>query len=55
MSDENEATKDAVKDAVKEWLNERVTELGWFSLKTIVVLAVGGILWLALVSAGWHK
>ena len=31
----NDIYKEIVKEAIKEWLNERVTQFGWFSLKTI--------------------
>ena len=40
--------KEIVKEAIKEWLNERVTQFGWFSLKTIgyALVALIGYLWL---------
>ena len=53
MSDET--TKAAVKEAVKEWLNEQMSSLGWFSMKALLAMFVSGIVWLALVSNGWHK
>lgn len=40
--------KDIVKEAIKEWLNEKVTQFGWFSLKTIAyaIFAFLGYIWL---------
>jgi len=41
--------KEVVKEAIKEWLNEKVAEFGWFSLKTIgyALVALIGYLWLS--------
>ena len=40
--------KEIVKEAIKEWLNEKVTQFGWFSLKTIGygLIALLGYIWL---------
>ena len=53
--DNSDEFKAAVKEGLKEWCNEALREFGWFSLKTIVALGLAGIIWLALISAGWHK
>lgn len=50
-----ELQKEVVKEAIKEWLSEQVTAFGWVSLKTLIALAIAGVLYLALVSQGWHK
>ena len=41
--------KEVVKEAIKEWLNEKVTQFGWFSLKTIgyAFIALIGYIWLS--------
>ena len=41
--------KDVVKEAIKEWLNEKVTQFGCFSLRTIgyALVAFLGYLWLS--------
>jgi len=41
--------KDVVKEAIKEWLNEKVTQFGWFSLRTIgyALVALIGYAWLS--------
>jgi hypothetical protein len=40
--------KDIVKEAIKEWLNDKVTQFGWFSLKTIAyaIFAFLGYIWI---------
>jgi hypothetical protein len=56
MSDfKNEETKEALKEAIKEWLDDRVKNFGWFTIKTIIGLAVAGILYLAFVGTGHFK
>lgn len=52
---DKDVQKEAVKEALKEWLNEKVKEFGWFSLKTIGYLAFAGVVYLFLLSQGWHK
>ena len=45
----NDLDKDVVKEAIKEWLNEKVTQFGWFSLRTIgyALVALIGYAWLS--------
>jgi hypothetical protein len=40
--------KQIVKEAIKEWLNEKVTQFGWFSLRTMGygLVALIGYIWL---------
>lgn len=45
--------KGVVKDAIKEWLSEQLSSFGWWTLKGILALGLAGLLWLALVKAGW--
>jgi hypothetical protein len=41
--------KAVVKEAIKEWLNEKVTQFGWFSIKTIgyALFALLSYIWLS--------
>ena len=36
------------KEAIKEWLNDKVTQFGWFSLKTLAyaIFAFLGYIWI---------
>lgn len=52
---EEEQQKVVIKEAIKEWLQEKITEFGWWSLKTIGALAIAGVVYLALISSGWHR
>ena len=49
----NEIEKEIVKQAIKEWLNERVAQFGWFSIKTIFSVIVAGLAYAYLVTHGW--
>jgi hypothetical protein len=50
-----EPTKAALKEAFKEWMDAKLAEFGWWSIKTIGMLLLCGVIWLALTSSGWHK
>lgn len=52
---ERSTFKDVIKEAFKEMVKEEVTNFGWFSIKTIGVLAGGGLLYFILTQNGWHK
>lgn len=43
------------KEALTEWLNAKFAEFGWYSVKTIGLVTFGVILYLYLISHGWHK
>ena len=49
----NELQKEVVKEAIKEWLNEKATQFGWFSIKTIGYVVIAGIGYAWLVTHGW--
>lgn len=53
MSDEE--TKILLKQALKEWLDEKISEFGWFALKTIGALAFAALVYFMLSMNGWHK
>lgn len=47
--------REVVKDAVKELLGDYVRLFGWWSLRTLSVAAVGGIIVGILWAAGYAK
>jgi len=49
----NEIEKEIVKEAIKEWLNEKVTQFGWFSLRTLFYVFVAGLGYAYLTTHGW--
>jgi hypothetical protein len=49
----NEIEKEVVKEAIKEWLNEKVTQFGWFSIRTLFYVFVGGLGYAYLSTHGW--
>jgi hypothetical protein len=49
----NEIEKEIVKQAIKEWLNEKVAQFGWFSIRTIFYVFVAGLGYAYLVTHGW--
>lgn len=52
---DKEAQKELIKEAFKEWLDSKVTEFGWFAIKTMALAICGGLLYVALISQGWKK
>jgi len=51
----NEEEKTILKEALKEWLDEKVTQLGWYTIKTAAILILGAVTYFILVTNGWHK
>ena len=51
----SEAIKLAMKEAIREWLDERFAELGRWTLRGLAAAMLAGLLWLMLISQGWHK
>ena len=45
----NEQLRSAVKDAYKELIGDYIRTFGWWSLKTLGAMAIGGIVALALL------
>lgn len=54
MTNDDE-TKEVVKEAIKEWIDTQVKSFGWFAIKTLLGLAVVGILYLAFIGTGHFK
>lgn len=56
MTMKNDAeTKEVLKEAIKEWLDDQVKNFGWFAIKTILGLAVIGIVYLGFIGTGHFK
>jgi hypothetical protein len=51
----DDETKEVVKEAIKEWLDEQVKSVGWFAIKTIIGLAIIGVVYLCLIGTGHFK
>ena len=47
--------KDLTKEAVKELVAEHVAMFGWWSLKTLGVIAMGGIVFFSIYFERWPK
>jgi hypothetical protein len=47
--------KEAIKQALREWLDDAFAEFGRWTLKGLMAAAFCGAVYLAMVSAGWHK
>ncbi|MBC3931968.1 hypothetical protein [Undibacterium curvum] len=49
------AGKEALKQALKEWLDEKLAEFGWWSLKMLAAGALVAGVYFYLIATGWHK
>ena len=47
--------KQALKEGLREWLDEKFAAFGKWSLGGLAALALAGLVYLAMVGAGWHK
>jgi hypothetical protein len=45
--------KDVVKEALKEWLNEKVAEFGWWTIKGIGYLLFCALIYAWFATHGW--
>lgn len=52
---DRDVQKQAVKEAIKEWLNEQFAAFGKWSFVALLSTAFAGLVYLALIGAGWHK
>lgn len=50
-----EERKEVFKAALSEWLKERFAEFGWFSFKSLAVVAFTVVMYMWLYINGWHK
>jgi ATP-dependent helicase/DNAse subunit B len=47
--------KEAVKSALKEWLDEKYMTFGKWSLHGLLAMLLAGMVYLFMISNGWHK
>ncbi|MFJ1253430.1 hypothetical protein [Cupriavidus sp. CuC1] len=52
---QNAAFKDAVKEGIAEWLNQQFAAFGRWTFYGLLSLAMGGLVYFALVGLGWKK
>lgn len=50
----HEEVKQATKEAIKEWMDEKFAMLGIFSMRMILVAALGALTYFILLMNGWH-
>lgn len=55
MPVDKDTQKAALKEGIKEWMDEQFTMVGKFTIGALLVAAFGGLVWLAMIGAGWHK
>lgn len=51
----NDAVKAALKEGLREWLDEQFAELGKWTMRGLAAMLLAGLVWLFLISSGWHK
>lgn len=47
--------KEAIKEAIREWLDAAFAEFGKWTLRSLFALFLGGIVYVIMLSQGWHK
>lgn len=52
---DKDVQKDAVKEALREWLDDQFATFGRWTFYGLMAAAFAGLVYLALVGAGWHK
>jgi len=48
-----EEMKAALKEALKEWLNDKLADFGWASLKWFGTLVIAGFVYAWIKTQGW--
>jgi len=52
---DKEAFKEAAKEALKEWLDEKYLAFGKWSFHGLLAMTLAGLVYLFMVSNGWHR
>lgn len=47
--------KQAMKEAIKEWLEDQFATFGKWSMVGLASMGMAGIVYLFMISQGWHK
>ena len=50
-----EVQKQAVKEALTEWLDDKFLAFGRWTFYGLMASAFAGLVYMALISLGWHK
>jgi hypothetical protein len=50
-----EDLKAAYKEAVKEWLDSQFAEVGKWTVRTLLVAAIGAVIYFVLIMNGWKR
>jgi hypothetical protein len=50
-----EEQREILKQALREWLNDQFAAFGRWTFYGLLSAAFAGIVYLALIGAGWHK
>jgi hypothetical protein len=51
----DDQVKAALKEAFREWLDDRYAEVGKWTVGAAAVAVFGGLTWLVMTAAGWHR
>lgn len=54
-SEQSAEIRAAAKAAIREFLDEKFAQFGWFSLKTMLALALAALTLFILHAYGWHR
>lgn len=52
---EKDVLKEAIKEGLREWLDDKFMMFGKWSAAGLLAAAFAGLVYLALIGAGWHK
>jgi len=56
MSDlDKQDVKEALKEAIREWLDEKYSAFGKWTFHGLAAMALCGVVYVAMISNGWHK
>jgi hypothetical protein len=47
--------REALKEAFREWLDARYAEVGRWTVGAFFLGVFGGLVWIAMTTAGWHR
>jgi hypothetical protein len=50
-----EITKTAIREVLREWLDDRIRDVGKWSLRGMALLVFGALLYFILTHTGWQR
>jgi hypothetical protein len=51
---DREVVKAALKEGLKEWMDEKVLDVGKWTIRAGLIFAFGGLIYFVLMLSGWH-